>query len=98
MFLDTLDDHIFLQGHMQNSTEVGYVISKEDLNAMVYDAAKSSVRSLAKRSGLGCGELVAGELSFGGFLESEGYNAVPSPRQKYPGLSFIRDPSCKLPL
>ena len=71
---------------MHNSTEVGYVISKEDLNAMVYDAAKSSVRSLAKSSGLGCRELAAGELSFGGFLEREGYNAVPSPRQKYPGL------------
>ena len=86
LIFEALDDHLFLQGHMQNSTEVGYVISKEDLNAMVYDAAKSSVRNLVKRSGLGCGELVAGELSFGGFLEREGDNAVPSPRQKYPGL------------
>ena len=70
---------------MQNSTEVGYVLSKEDLNAMYYDADKSSVRNLAKRSGLSCEDLAVGEQSLGGFLEREGYNAVPSPRQKYPG-------------
>ena len=70
---------------MQNSTEVGYVLAKEELNAMDYDAAKSSIRNLAKRTSLSFEQLVVGEQSFGGFLEREGYNAVPSPRQKYPG-------------
>ena len=81
---------------MQNSTEVGYVLAKEDLNALCYDAAKSSVRNLVKRSGLSCEELVVGEQGFGGFLEREGYSAVPSPRQKFPGMvgSTIRNTGC----
>ena len=70
---------------MQNSTEVGYAVAKEALNSMDYDATKSSVRSLARRSGVSGAELIAGGHSFGGFLEREGYNAVPSPRQNYPG-------------
>ena len=97
---------------MQNSTELGYVLAKEDLNAKDYDAAKSSIRSLARWTGLSCEELIVGEQSFGGFLEREGYNAVPSPRQKYPGevhtiriygmvkqaCPRFRDPASWLPL
>ena len=37
---------------------------------------------------IGCRELIAGSRSFGALLEKEGYYAVPSPRQPFPGIPF----------
>ena len=33
-------------------------------------------------------DLIAGDQSFGAMLEQEGYFAVPSPRQPFPGTYF----------
>ncbi|TRY78651.1 hypothetical protein TCAL_06615 [Tigriopus californicus] len=74
------------QAHMQNSTEIGYLVSKAALNDQNYDAFDTSIRALAKHSGLTAQELVVGHESFGAFLEAEGYRCVPSPRQPSPGM------------
>lgn len=76
---------------MQNSTEVGYVLPKETLNEMDYDASKSSVRALAAASNLKGSELIIGQSSFGAILEEEGFNAVPSPRQIFPGKKIKKN-------
>ena len=34
-------------------------------------------------------DLIAGARSFGALLEDEGYYAVPSPRQPFPGISTL---------
>lgn len=70
---------------MQNSTEVGYLISKTDLNEENYNASASSVLTLSSESGLDGRTLMTGPDSFGAKLEEEGYHAVPSPRQPFPG-------------
>ena len=74
---------------MQNSTELGYLLSSETMNEEVYDTFCSSVRNLAEREGITGKELITGKHSLGARLENEGFNAVPSPRQPAPGtLSF----------
>ncbi len=70
---------------MQNSTEVGYAIPRESLNALDFDVSKSSVRRLARERNLNGADLLIGPGSFGALLEEEGFNAVPSPRQVCPG-------------
>eukprot|EP00095_Tigriopus_kingsejongensis_P000671 maker-scaffold340_size202118-snap-gene-0.23 protein:Tk00671 transcript:maker-scaffold340_size202118-snap-gene-0.23-mRNA-1 annotation:"PREDICTED: uncharacterized protein LOC100492536" len=73
------------QTHNQNSTEVGYRISTTELNGQNYGAANSSIRALAERLGLPEKDLIVGAQSFGALLEAEGFRAVPSPRQPFPG-------------
>ena len=73
------------QGHLQNSTECGYLLSRTTLNEENYNEEKTSVRTLAQESGLDGEQLLTGPDSFGAFLESQGFNAVPSPRQPLPG-------------
>eukprot|EP00095_Tigriopus_kingsejongensis_P000672 maker-scaffold340_size202118-snap-gene-0.24 protein:Tk00672 transcript:maker-scaffold340_size202118-snap-gene-0.24-mRNA-1 annotation:"PREDICTED: uncharacterized protein LOC102462580 isoform X1" len=73
------------QAHMQNSTEIGYLLSKTALNEQDLSLTHSSIRSLAQRSELSDSELISGLDSLGAFLECEGYRAVPSPRQPCPG-------------
>ena len=70
---------------MQNSTEVGYLRSIEELNNQDYDATESSIRTLSERTGLNGEELMIGSKSFGAMLEEEGRKALPSPRQPFPG-------------
>ena len=77
------------QAHRQNSTEVGYLLTSNDMNAGRFEPGLSSIRALAERF---AGEsdfvdLVNGPRSFGAFLEGEGYDAFPSPRQPVPGMS-----------
>ena len=74
------------QGHLQNSTEVGYLLSKTQLNDGFYDTSVTSVKSLAEITGVENANMIIGEESFGAFLENQGFNALPSPRQPSPGL------------
>lgn len=77
------------QGHLQNSTEVGYRISTSDLNAGIVAAENSSIRSLAQRLNLPGNDLIQGPKSFGAMLESQGFRALPSPRQPAPGEALF---------
>ena len=70
---------------MQNSTEIGYVLTKDDLNNGNYDLDISSIKQLGSEVSLNGEELLTGPQSLGAFLENEGYHAVPSPRQPAPG-------------
>lgn len=73
------------QAHKQNSTEIGYLISKEELNSGDLGSS-TSINALVARVGQdSLRELVAGEGGLGAYLEGEGCRAVPSPRQPSPG-------------
>lgn len=73
------------QGHGQNSTELGYVYTKSDLNEGNLLEGVSSVSSLLARTGLSPEELLSGPGSLGALWEEAGYMAIPSPRQPSPG-------------
>jgi len=73
------------QTHGLNSTELGYAISRTNLNAG--SLVPSSISSLTERlSSLHSVEdLIWGQSGLGALLESAGYMAVPSPRKPKPG-------------
>ena len=48
------------QSHRRNKTELGYLLSTDQLNRGVFSAAQSSVRSLAGRTGRSGREVMAG--------------------------------------
>jgi len=73
------------QNHGQNSTELGYVFMKNDLNDLNFTKDVPSINSLLRRSGLDVTELLFGANSLGAMFESLGYRAVPSPKQPVPG-------------
>ena len=73
------------QGHEQNSTEMGYLLLPEELDAGDYSAEKTSVRLLSEETGLDGETLITGPNSLGAMLEERGYHALPSPRQPAPG-------------
>merc|ERR1719209_954178 len=73
------------QGHGQNSTELGYVYRKSDLNEGNLLEGVSSVSSLLARTGLSPEQLLSGPGSLGALWEEAGYMAIPSPRQPRPG-------------
>ena len=70
---------------MQNSSELGYLLSTSTLNDLDYDVNRTSVRLLAEEKNMEGEELLIGPESFGAMIESEGYKALPSPRQPSPG-------------
>ena len=74
------------QNHGYNSTELGYLLSSDDLNAGDYDTSRSSINLLASENAAMTGDdLMIGPESFGAYLENEGFKAVPSPRENSPG-------------
>jgi len=73
------------QVHKQNSTEIGYLIRKEDLNEGTFDIEDLSIRSLVERRNGDPDCFVFGTESLGALFEAAGYKAVPSPRQHFPG-------------
>jgi len=73
------------QSHRKNSTELGYLLTTEQLNMGDFNSEESSLRELARRQGKTGREVIAGPLSLGAFLEEQGYKAFPSPRQPSPG-------------
>jgi len=72
------------QGHHQNSTEIGYRISINDLDHGTGKLKDSSIRALGERTGMELQELLSGPASFGALLEQTGFNAIPSDRQPAP--------------
>jgi len=72
------------QNHGQNSTELGYLYKKAELNSGIYTRSPS-VRALMKRLKLKAEDVLFGSQSLGGLFEKEGYRALPSPRQPRPG-------------
>lgn len=69
-------------------TEIGYVLCRTKLNTGVFEASDASIKNLGLRQ---CGRsescfraLIRGSQSFGGFLEQEGYQCVPSPSHPSP--------------
>ena len=62
---------------------------KEELNAGIYDAERTSLRALAEDTGFDGKLLLTGELeSLGSFFEQQGFNALPSPRQPKPSTCY----------
>jgi hypothetical protein len=79
------------QGHTIKRVELGYCLTGSQLtnldrvlNAPAY-ASRSSIRTLAQRTGLPLAELLRGTNSFGALLASKGYPAVPSAVMPDPG-------------
>ncbi len=68
------------QSHPIVRTELGYLLSAEDLDRNILNPDISSLRSLAGRVTVSFEEILRGQTSIGGLLESNGnYSAVPSP-------------------
>ena len=78
-------------GHLIPRVEVGYLLTREDLNrsdlsvsALRY-VLQSSIRELGRDSPIPFADLLRGATSFGGLLQAEGIPAVPSPAYPMPG-------------
>jgi len=80
-----IDFHGYTDIYRQNSTMVGCLFSKHQLNTGDIDPDKSSIRALVKRTRIPPQQFLYGELSLGSMIERQGYRAVPSHRQPYPG-------------
>jgi len=73
------------QRHGQNSTELGYVYRKSDMNeGNLPTEGVSSISSLLTRTGLSPQQLLSGPESLGALWEEAGYRAFPSPRVPKP--------------
>lgn len=79
------------QSHAIKRVELGYCLTHSQLtnvdrvlNGPAY-ANRSTIRSLAQRTGLPLAELLRGTNSFGALLAAQGYPAVPSPTMPDPG-------------
>jgi len=73
------------QAHGKNSSELGYLLTKAELNAGRLNAEKTSIRGLVYRTGISIAQMLHGPKSLGAFFENAGYKAFPSPRQPSPG-------------
>jgi len=82
-----------IRGHTHSLAriELGYLITGSALAgsdmalSVPVTVNGSSIRDLAQTSGAAFGELVRGQSSMGGLLESAGYPSLPSPSQRDPG-------------
>ena len=75
-----LDFHGYRDTLKQNSTMIGYLYRKQELNKADFTRSTPSIQALINRTGLPAEELVFGNASLGSMFENSGYRAVPSPR------------------
>ena len=75
-----LDFHGYRDTLKQNSTMIGYLYRKQELNNADFTLSTPSIQALINRTGLPAEELVFGNASLGSMFENSGYRAVPSPR------------------
>ncbi len=78
------------QSHPPNYMELGYLITKTDLNNEDYDTSSSSIKALVAACNVTGEDILVGPLSFGELLQDEGKDAVPSETnpKPTPGESF----------
>ncbi len=82
--------YIDLHGHRheQGRIELGYLLTAQDLaldnEAIVKEAAKTSIRELDQRSPASFVELLRGKVSLGALLNAKGYICVPGPAVQAP--------------
>lgn len=76
-------------GHTKQSTEVGFLLTRNDLNntdeSIDYMAHKSSIRSLGERSTLRFSQLINGDAAFGTFMANYNCPSFPSKQDPRPG-------------
>ena len=71
---------IHCQGHPEDWTEIGYLLSDNELNSNNLKASKSSIQLLASLSSYSFENLVRGDVSIGGILQNKfNLKAIPSP-------------------
>ncbi|CAF0810658.1 unnamed protein product [Brachionus calyciflorus] len=74
------------QSHAENWTEIGYLLTKTELNQpILLDTRRSSIEALKVSSSKDLESLIRGEYSLGAFIERKNYRVIPSPTFKYPG-------------
>ena len=80
------------QAHGQNSTEFGYTLPFQALEAASHNGAEinstSSIDFLVRRSGLSLKSLVMGEKSLGTFLDNQGFDGLPSKNRPKPNTTY----------
>ena len=76
------------QGHGKNSTEIGYLIKKAQLNSKNFTGSEIGIKSLVARKNAKLSDFIFGKRSLGSLFEGVGYRAVPSPRQPSPGTDL----------
>ncbi len=85
--------YVDLHGHAHEipRIELGYLLSAEDLDlsddqlGLPGVSARSSLRALANTTTESFAELLRGETSLGGLLDTRGFPCVPGPRDPGPG-------------
>ena len=74
------------QSHADNWTEIGYLLTKTELNQPVLvETSKASVNALKTVYGYSLENVIRGEISLGAFIQRQDYKVVPSPAIKGPG-------------
>lgn len=73
------------QNHHQNSIEIGYLFKKSELNNQDYKTTVPSIKNLLEKTKICTPDMLYGDNSLGALFENAGFQAVPSPRQHYPG-------------
>ncbi len=70
--------------HKNNWAELGYLISGSQLDSGNFYAERTSIRHVASQVCISFNELLRGPSSFGGFIQNNGFDAIPSPRHPAP--------------
>ena len=85
-------NYIDLHGHGDDHPdwlELGYLLSASELTKIDAEIGlfknESSIRTLADFTDASFAELLRGDSSFGGLMEAQGYDVVPSPTDPNPG-------------
>ncbi|CAD5125060.1 unnamed protein product [Dimorphilus gyrociliatus] len=74
------------QSHIEKWIELSYFAKISEINSDQLQSDKSSIYTMSKRfPETKFNELIYGNESYGGLLESKGYKVVPSPSYKKPG-------------
>ena len=75
-------------GHTIQRAELGYLLTSAQLNsANDPNPDITSIRDLYSVVGGNFDDLLRGATSFGGLMEDEGFDAVPSPKNHGPGIA-----------
>ena len=69
--------------HDQKWIEVGYLIGKVDLKLKTFVPKQTSIRALLKHSKYSLERILRGDKSLGYYLQEEGYNTIPSPKNRF---------------
>eukprot|EP00091_Calanus_sinicus_P001451 TRINITY_DN1143_c0_g1_i4.p1 TRINITY_DN1143_c0_g1~~TRINITY_DN1143_c0_g1_i4.p1 ORF type:complete len:193 (+),score=40.58 TRINITY_DN1143_c0_g1_i4:380-958(+) len=72
------------QQHKREITEIGYLVTKDELRGGKREKSQLSIRSLVERKNKNIDDFLYGPNSLGKLFNERGYEAVPSPADRAP--------------